>query len=170
MRDTRYREPDDAADPTYDDVDFRVEESVPIQKPRLRRRGGADVRDRAAVMRLVRDIPAFVRLLGRLARDPRVSKVDKAIVVATIGYIVMPMDFIPDYIPFLGEVDDVFLLMTALQRLLTSAGQRTVLSHWHGDPNELEPENIGRVLSAAAFFLPHRMRKRLKRKALGRRR
>lgn len=115
-------------------------------------------------------LPNYLRLLYGLFRDGRVPLVDKALVVGAIAYIVMPMDFIPDYIPFLGEVDDVFLLMTALQRLLTSAGQRTVLSHWHGDPSELEPENIGRVLSAAAFFLPHRMRKRLKRKALGRRR
>jgi uncharacterized membrane protein YkvA (DUF1232 family) len=156
MRDTRYREPDDAADRTYDDVDFRVEESVPIQKPRLRRRGGADVRDRAAVMRLVRDIPAFVRLLGRLARDPRVSKVDKAIVLATIGYIVMPMDFIPDFLPFIGQVDDLYLLALALDRLLNNAGIDLLLEHWDGDVGSLETAIA--ALDKAGSFLPTQVR------------
>ena len=156
MRDTRYREPDDAADRTYDDVDFRVEESVPIQKPRLRRRGGADVRDRAAVMRLVRDIPSFLKLLGRLARDPRVSKVDKAIVVATIGYIVMPMDFIPDFLPFIGQVDDIYLLALALDRLLNNAGIDLLLEHWDGDVGSLETAIT--ALEKAGSFLPSQVR------------
>jgi uncharacterized membrane protein YkvA (DUF1232 family) len=111
-------------------------------------------------------LPNYLRLLFGLFTDKRVSALDKVLVAGAIAYIVMPMDFIPDYIPFLGEVDDVFLLMTAVQRLIANAGQRVVLGHWPGEPTELEPENIGRVLSAAAFFLPHRMRKRLRKKAL----
>jgi uncharacterized membrane protein YkvA (DUF1232 family) len=155
MRKTRYREPDDA-EGRYEDVDFLVEESVPIQKPRLRRLGRADVRDRAAVMRLVRDIPAFLKLLGRLARDPRVSKMDKAIVLATIGYIVMPMDFIPDFLPFIGQVDDIYLLALALDRLLNNAGIDLLLEHWDGDPGSLEMA-IG-ALDKAGSFLPSQVR------------
>jgi len=156
MRDTRYREPGDADERAYDDVDFRVEESVPIQKPRLRRRGRTDVRDKAAVMRLVRDIPAFLKLLGRLARDPRVSKMDKAIVVATIGYIVMPMDFIPDFLPFIGQVDDLYLLALALDRLLNNAGIDLLLEHWDGDVESLETAIA--ALDKAGSFLPSQLR------------
>ena len=156
MRDTRYREPGDADERSYDDVDFRVEESVPIQKPRLRRRGRTDVRDKTAVMRLVRDIPAFLKLLGRLARDPRVSKMDKAIVVATIGYIVMPMDFIPDFLPFIGQVDDLYLLALALDRLLNNAGIDLLLEHWDGDVESLETAIA--ALDKAGSFLPSQLR------------
>jgi uncharacterized membrane protein YkvA (DUF1232 family) len=151
--------------PTADVLDRasrRTRKAARDLKKKVTPRRGA----KRTLMATISLLPNYLRLLYGLFRDKRVPLVDKALVVGAIAYIVMPMDFIPDYIPFLGEVDDVFLLMTALQRLLMSAGQRTVLSHWHGDPNELEPENIGRVLSAAAFFLPHRMRKRLKRKAL----
>ena len=121
---------------------------------------------RRALSSTIALLPNYLKLLWGLFRDRRVSPIDKALVIGAIAYIVMPMDFIPDYIPFLGEVDDVFLLMTALQRLIANAGPRVVLGHWGGDPDELEPENIGRVLSAAAFFLPHRMRKKLRKKAL----
>ena len=51
-------------------------------------------------------------LLGGLLIRPRVAGVDKLLVAAAIAYILMPVDLIPDFIPFLGEVDDVFLLVT----------------------------------------------------------
>jgi uncharacterized membrane protein YkvA (DUF1232 family) len=156
MREKRFREPDGASERTYDDVDFRVEESLPIQKPKLRRRGRTDLRDREAVMRLVKDIPAFLKLLGRLARDPRVSKVDKAIVLATIGYIVMPMDFIPDFLPVLGQVDDLYLLALALDRLLNNAGIDLLLEHWDGDVGSLETAIT--ALDKAGSFLPAQVR------------
>ena len=130
--------------------------ALPIQRPRLRRRGGADVRDREAIKRLVRDIPAFVKLLGRLARDPRVSKVDKAIVVATLGYILMPADFVPDVIPFLGQVDDIYLLALALDRLLNNAGIDVLLEHWDGDERSLETALL--ALDKAGSFLPDQVR------------
>ena len=156
MRENRFREPRGADDRSYDDADFQVEESLPIQKPRLRRRGGAGLRDREAVMRLVKDIPAFLKLLGRLARDPRVSKVDKAIVLATIGYIVMPMDFIPDFLPFIGQVDDLYLLALALDRLLNNAGIDLLLEHWDGDVGSLETAIT--ALDKAGSFLPSQVR------------
>ena len=39
----------------------------------------------------------------------------------------MPIDLIPDFIPFLGEVDDVFMLVLALQRLIANAGRHVLL-------------------------------------------
>jgi uncharacterized membrane protein YkvA (DUF1232 family) len=75
----------------------------------------------------------------------------------------MPLDFIPDAIPFLGQVDDVFLLMSALQRLIANAGRGVLLDHWRGDRRELTDLNIERVISAAAFFLPLNLRNRLRR-------
>lgn len=114
------------------------------------------------VMQTIRQLPAYLRLLLGLMTDSRVGVVDKALVFGAIAYILMPVDLVPDFIPFLGQVDDVFLLTTALQRLISQAGRRVVLSHWSGDPEELADLNLTRVLAAAAFFLPARMRRRLK--------
>jgi len=88
--------------------------------------------------------------------------VDKLLVAGAIAYIVAPIDFIPDFIPFLGEVDDVFLLVLSIRRLLKNAGRKVLLSHWTGDPEDLRQINLEKVLSAAAFFLPRRIRRRLR--------
>jgi uncharacterized membrane protein YkvA (DUF1232 family) len=108
----------------------------------------------------------YLRLLGGLLTDKRVPPLDKILVGAAVLYILMPLDLIPDFIPFLGEVDDVFLLVTAIQRLISNAGKRVVMDYWQGAASELDPANLRRVLTAAAFFLPRRMRRRLR--AIGR--
>jgi len=114
------------------------------------------------VMDTIRQLPNYVRLLFGLLRDRRVATIDKVLVGAAIAYILAPVDLIPDWIPFLGEVDDVFLLVTALQRLIANAGRSVVLQYWLGDPAELGSMNLRHVLAAAAFFLPRRVRRRLR--------
>jgi uncharacterized membrane protein YkvA (DUF1232 family) len=114
------------------------------------------------LMSTVKDLPNFLRLLGGLLTDRRVSNTDKLLVAGAIAYIAMPMDFIPDYIPFLGEVDDLFVLVLALQRLIANAGRTVIQDHWMGDPAQLRELDLERVLVAAAFFLPRRIRRRLR--------
>jgi uncharacterized membrane protein YkvA (DUF1232 family) len=113
-------------------------------------------------MGTIRELPNFVRLLYGLITDSRVASLDKLLVAGAVAYILMPIDLIPDFIPFLGEVDDVFVLVLALQRLIQHAGRTVLLEHWMGDPEELADLNLQRVLSAAAFFLPRRIRRRLR--------
>jgi uncharacterized membrane protein YkvA (DUF1232 family) len=117
-------------------------------------------------MGTVSEIPNFLRLLYGLITDRRVAGIDKLVVAGAVAYILMPLDIIPDFIPFLGEVDDVFLLILAIQRLISNAGRAVVADHWVGDAAELASLNLERILAACAFFLPRRMRRRLR--AIGR--
>jgi uncharacterized membrane protein YkvA (DUF1232 family) len=130
-------------------------DDMPIQRPRLRRRSRGEG-DRETLKQLVRDLPHFVRLLLRLYRDPRVSRVDKGIVLATVAYMVMPMDLVPDWIPVLGQVDDIYLLALALDRLLNNAGVEVLLDHWEGDVASLETAIA--ALDKAGSFLPEQVR------------
>ena len=114
------------------------------------------------VMSTMKELPNFLRLLGGLITDMRVSTTDKLLVAGAVAYILLPMDFIPDFIPFLGEVDDIFVLVLALQRLIANAGRAVLLDHWMGDPKQLSSLDLERVLSSAAFFLPRRIRRRLR--------
>ena len=113
----------------------------------------------------IQRIPRYIKLLLGLMRDSRVSRIDRMMVLGALAYVLMPLDFIPDIIPFLGQVDDVFLVMTALQRLVDRSDEDVLLDHWTGDPRELSNANLARVVASAGFFLPSNMRRRLRRMA-----
>ena len=117
------------------------------------------------MMDTIRQIPHYLKLLFGLVRDSRVSMTDKLLVAGAIAYVLSPFDLIPDFVPFFGQVDDVFLVVTAIQRLIANAGRHVVLDHWEGAREELHDLNVGRVLSAAAFFLPPAVRRSLRRMA-----
>ncbi|MEO7771119.1 MAG: YkvA family protein [Gemmatimonadaceae bacterium] len=114
------------------------------------------------VIYYMKQLPAYLRLLGGLLTDRRVASMDKLMVAGAIAYIVMPIDLIPDFIPFLGEVDDVFILVLALQRLISNTGKNVLVAHWTGAMEDLADLNLREALAAAAFFLPKRIRKRLR--------
>ncbi len=132
------------------------EEDAPRPVQRLRRGGrdpGRGGLSRDTLMGMVRDIPSFLKLFGRLARDPRVSRVDKAIVAAVLVYLVSPVDLIPDWVvPVVGQLEDVYLLALALSRLVNNAGVDVVLDHWDGDTASLEAA-LG-ALDSAGSVLP----------------
>lgn len=117
---------------------------------------------RRTVIYYIKQLPSYVRLLGGLITDRRVSLVDKLLVAGAIAYIVMPIDLIPDFIPFFGEIDDLYILVLALQRLIANAGRVVLLDHWTGSPADLADINLRGALAAAAFFLPKRIRRRLR--------
>ncbi len=125
-------------------------------------RGAPRTGAKRTVMYYIRHLPQYLRLLGGLITDGRVATLDKLLVLGAIGYIVMPIDIIPDFIPFFGEIDDLYLLVLALQRLVANAGRTVLLSHWSGDPTDLADLNLKGALAAAAFFLPRRIRRRLR--------
>ena len=130
-----------------------VEEEAPV-----RPRTGA----KRTVVYYMKQLPAYLRLLGGLLTDRRVPAIDKLLVAGAIAYIAMPIDFIPDFIPFIGEVDDVFILILALQRLISNAGRPVLAAHWTGSMEDLADINLREALAAAAFFLPKSIRKRLR--------
>lgn len=131
---------------------------IDTAEPAAAPRSGA----KRTLMDTISQLPNYLRLLFGLMNDRRVPAMDKLLVAGAIAYILLPLDIVPDFIPFLGQVDDVFLLVTSLQRLITNAGRRVVTDHWAGNPAELADMNLHRVVGAAAFFLPGRMRRRLK--------
>jgi uncharacterized membrane protein YkvA (DUF1232 family) len=59
-------------------------------------------------------LPNFARLYWRLFRDGRVPILPKALVVLTLVYVVSPIDIIPDFIPVIGEMDDIVVVLSGL--------------------------------------------------------
>ena len=120
-----------------DDDDLVGPRTVAARPRRAGKAGGGSDRGEM-MMSLLRDLPNFGRLVVRLARDPRVSMLDKGLVVAALAYAAVPADAIPDVIPFLGELDDVVVVGVALARLVNKAGTELLLEHWEGDQGTLE--------------------------------
>ena len=114
------------------------------------------------VIHYMKQLPAYLRLLGGLLMDRRVSAVDKLLVAGAMAYIAMPIDLIPDFIPFIGEVDDVYVLILALTRLISNAGRPVLMAHWSGAVEDLAELNLREALAASAFFLPRAIRRRLR--------
>src|SRR5713226_960346 len=113
----------------------------------------SEQRDKKKIMlELLLFIPNLVALLIGLLRDGRVSQADKAILAGVIMYVIVPIDIIPDFIPFIGQVDDSYLLAISILRLLNRADRRVVMDHWKGqrDIKEL----VDSVAKIAEFFLP----------------
>ncbi len=81
---------------------------------------------------LLRFLPDVARLLFTVARDPRVPWYAKAAAVGAAAYVASPIDLVPDAIPVLGQVDDVWLVVKALRFLLREAGQDLLAELWQG--------------------------------------
>ena len=87
---------------------------------------------------LVSLIPNVVLLFRDLLKDPRVPRSSKVLLVGTVAYIVSPLDLIPDFVPFIGQVDDAVLAALVLRHFVRSAGPDVIRAHWRGDPASLD--------------------------------
>jgi uncharacterized membrane protein YkvA (DUF1232 family) len=108
-------------------------------------------------------IPNFLKLIYRLAQDPHVSKTDRVLLLGTAAYVLSPWDFLPDIMPFLGQLDDLLLVALVLKRLLDSVSPDTLLSYWDGDKELLKlMENI---IDLAVQFVPQGVYRKIVKKS-----
>jgi uncharacterized membrane protein YkvA (DUF1232 family) len=77
-------------------------------------------------------LPNMVALCVRLMVDSRVPKTERALFAAAVIYAIIPFDFLPDMIPFVGQVDDLFLIALTLLRLIDHTDDIVVREHWRG--------------------------------------
>ena len=82
-------------------------------------------------------VPDCAVLVGRLLRDPRVPRRRKLLLLALLGYLALPFDLVPDFIPVAGQVDDAVILALVLRSVLRSGGERLVREHWPGPEQSL---------------------------------
>jgi uncharacterized membrane protein YkvA (DUF1232 family) len=80
----------------------------------------------------VRLLPDLVGLVRRLAGDPSGPRSVRVTLWVLVGYLLLPIDLVPDMIPVLGWADDVVIVALALRRVVRSAGMEAVERHWRG--------------------------------------
>jgi uncharacterized membrane protein YkvA (DUF1232 family) len=77
-------------------------------------------------------IPDCAILVGRLARDRRVSPARRAVLFLVLAYLAFPLDLVPDFLPVAGQLDDAVLLALALRILVRGADADMVREAWPG--------------------------------------
>ncbi|MGZ4267911.1 MAG: YkvA family protein [Solirubrobacteraceae bacterium] len=93
-------------------------------------------------------IPDCVVLFKRLLGDRRVPRSRKALLVAMIAYLAMPIDLVPDFIPVAGQLDDAILVALVLRAVLRASGPGLLREHWPG------PQQSLRVVQQLAYGRP----------------
>ena len=94
---------------------------------RLSRRDGA----RSALGKRVMALPwrAKATLLWRLLKDRRVPWWAKALLPALLLYLALPVDLIPDFIPVLGHLDDLLVVLLVVAVLLRAVPPEATEEH-----------------------------------------
>jgi uncharacterized membrane protein YkvA (DUF1232 family) len=102
-------------------------------------------------------IPNMLVLCAHLMMDGRVPAKERLLVAGAIVYALMPLDFIPDVLPFVGQIDDAYLVSMSLLRLMTVTDPRVVRQHWRGGGDVVEL--VGSVAMLASKLLPPKIRR-----------
>jgi uncharacterized membrane protein YkvA (DUF1232 family) len=90
-------------------------------------------------------LPNVLVLFKGLIRDERVPRGSKALLVLGAAWVASPIDLIPEFIPFLGPLDDAVVAALVLRHVLRTAGDDVIAEHWRG-----EPETLNRLLRFSA--------------------
>lgn len=112
-------------------------------------------------------LPNLLRLCASLLTDSRVPTTEKALFAGAIVYAIVPLDFIPDFLPFIGQIDDIYLIALTLLRLVNRTDERVVRENWRGGGDivvlaesiaglapRLLPKRIHRVISSRVEVTP----------------
>lgn len=81
-------------------------------------------------------------------QSDKVSKADKAIIIGALGYMISPLDVIPDAIPIAGLTDDLAVLLYVLKKVWTGIDPEIVdqarekLSKWFDEEEISEIQNL----------------------------
>lgn len=102
-------------------------------------------------------LPNMVLLCARLLSDPRVPRTEKALVAGAIVYAIIPFDLIPDMIPFVGQLDDAYLIAMTLLRLMDRTDPMVLRDHWNGGGDIVQLVEAMALFSAK--FLPKSIRR-----------
>ena len=88
--------------------------------------------ERTRLRHALRLLPDVLRLVRRLAGDPTLPRSVRWRLALLLGYLALPFDLVPDFIPVAGYADDVLLVAWVLRSVVRAAGPEALDRHWPG--------------------------------------
>ena len=82
-------------------------------------------------------VPDCVVLFRGLLADERVPRRSKLLLGVCVGYLALPIDLVPDFIPVAGQLDDAIVVVLALRTVLRAGGPQLLAEHWPGPLSSL---------------------------------
>ena len=86
-------------------------------------------KDMDEALEVIRKLPSYGRLVWSLARDERVPMRQKLLLGGIAAYLASPIDLIPDFIPVIGQLDDLAVLIFGLDLFIKGAPKDVVDEH-----------------------------------------
>ncbi|MEV4378430.1 YkvA family protein [Streptosporangium sp. NPDC049644] len=80
----------------------------------------------------LRLLPDLLRLIPRLARDGSLPRGVRVRLWLLLGYLAMPFDLVPDFVPVLGYADDAIVVALVLRSVVRHSGEAALTRHWPG--------------------------------------
>lgn len=93
-------------------------------------------------------IPNCIVLLRRLRADRRLPRRARLVLGAALAYLVSPVQLIPNFIPIIGQTDDLAVIALALRYACRRLPRAEVSAAWPGNPDHLN-RLLGRDVSPA---------------------
>ena len=135
---------------------------IDVKAEVLQDRSSGKVREDNKLADILLAIPRLILLAIRLMFDSRVSAATKAALAGGMLYIASPIDFVPDMIPVLGQLEDMALAVLLVDGMVNHVDKGIVARHWGGKASTLQ--GIGRMTGRITKILPAFIRRRAMRK------
>ena len=82
-------------------------------------------------------VPDCIVLVTRLAHESRVPRRRKLLLLAVVGYLTLPFDLVPDFIPIAGILDDAVIVALVLRHFVRTSGEELIRELWPGPGQSL---------------------------------
>jgi uncharacterized membrane protein YkvA (DUF1232 family) len=79
---------------------------------------GMNGKERSEILAVIKRLPKYTKLIYRLYKAPFVTKRQKLLLSAAMGYLISPIELVPGFIPVVGQVDDLVIVLAILKRVL----------------------------------------------------
>ena len=99
------------------------------------------------------------KFLKDVANDERIPPRDKQVLLGLLALLVSPFDIIPDWVPVLGQIDDLVIIALISDYFFNKLNDEILLSHWPWSKTRYE--GLKKYARMVAWMTPEKLKNRV---------